>query len=144
MDFYTLAIFIDDGFDCIHFFTKPHDGTLLIQMVSEGVDDFRIHEWEQATAFVNDRHAHAERGKDAGVFETNDACAHNCQCTWKMIELEQIVADEDALSVERDAVVFRGGRPSSDDNVLGSDVTPAACIHIFQTHGIGIYEGGFS
>src|SRR5687768_5631142 len=140
---YAVTMFVGDRFDHIHLFTKSHNGTLLIKMVGERVDDFRVHEWEQAAAFINNCHAHAKRGKDAGVFKTDNARAHYCQRARQVIELEQIVADEDALSVKGDAVAFRGAGARSDDNVRCADVAPAAPIHIFQTDCVGSHKRSF-
>ena len=144
MDLYTVAVFVGDGFDHIHLFAEAHNGALLVEMIGERVDDFRVHEWEQAAALVNDRDTHAEGSKDAGIFKTDHARAHHRQRARQMIELEQIVADEDPLSVKRDAVAFRGAGACSDDNVRGADVAPAASIHIFQTDCVGIHKRGFS
>src|SRR5688572_18196691 len=105
---HTLAMFIGDRFDHIHFFTEAHDGALLVEMVGQRVDDFRVHKWEQAAALVNDRHAHAEGGKDAGVFKADNTRTHNGKSARQVIELKQIVADENALTVKRDTVAFRG------------------------------------
>src|SRR5687768_5246269 len=69
MYLYAVAMFVGDRFDHINFFTKAHYGTLLIKMIGERVYDFRVHEWEQAAAFVNDSDAHTKRSKDASIFK---------------------------------------------------------------------------
>jgi len=36
-----------------------------------------------------------------------------------MVELKQVIADEDPLAVEGDAVTFRGARPGGNDKMRG-------------------------
>src|SRR6266487_5736985 len=79
MYFDAVSMVVSNWLDHIHFFTETHDSAFLVEMISERVDNFCVHEWEQAAALVNDRHAHAQRGKNTGIFETNHARTDNGQ-----------------------------------------------------------------
>ena len=110
MDLHAVAVLVGDEFNAVHLFAEAQNGALLVEMVGERVDDFRVDEGQQAAALVDDGDTHAEGGKDAGIFQSDHARAHHRQRARQMIELEQVVADKDAFAIERDAVAFGGAR----------------------------------
>src|SRR5690349_18070036 len=44
MDLYALAVLVVDEFNAMHLFAETQYGTLLVEMVGEGVHDFRVDE----------------------------------------------------------------------------------------------------
>src|SRR5688572_29890697 len=143
VDLHAVAVFVGNGFDTVHLFSEAQDGALLVKVVGERVDDFRVDEGEQAAALVDDGHAHPKGGKDAGIFQTDHARAYNRQRARQVVELEQIVADKDPFPIKRDVVAFCGACSRGNDHVCRTDVAPAASIHILQSDSIRIDERGF-
>src|SRR5690606_2487683 len=73
----------------------------------------------------------------------NDTRPDHGQCTRQMIQLEQIITDEDPLAVKGNMIASRRLCSGGNDNIGSSDITPASAVHIFQSYGVAIYEGGF-
>ena len=85
-------------------------------MVAELGGDLVVDEGQQPVALVDQRHADAERGEDAGVLAADHAGADDRERARQLVEMQDVVAGEDALAVERDMRVARGLGAGGDDD----------------------------
>ena len=106
--FDVMAVGVVDGLDARHLFAEAERHAVFAKVVAEGLDDFAVDERQQAIALVDQRDAHAQRRKDAGILNADHARAHHRQGARELLEPHDIVADEDALPVKRDARIAAG------------------------------------
>ena len=101
-------------FHMIDFFAKAHGHAVLLGDIGEGGGDFVIKEWQQGRAFIHDGDAHPKGREHGGVFHADDARANHDEGARDVPQLQNIVADQDALA----CTVQRSmrSRPGLDDS----------------------------
>src|SRR6202023_1436576 len=131
------AVLVLNDLQFVDALAEPQGGAIFPEMVAELVDNFPVDERHQPVALVDQGHPNAEGGKDAGVFAADYAGADDGQCPRQPIEIEDVVAGEDALAVERDMRVARGLRSGGNNNLLYFDPAGAGAVDIVQGNGVG-------
>ncbi len=112
------------------------------QVVDERIDDLGIDEPQQTLALIHQSDPNAQRGKHAGVLTADDPAAHDGERVRDVVETQDFVAGEDALTVKRDVGHARGLRADGDDDMLGGEVVFATLVHVANTHRVRIDEFG--
>ena len=100
------------GADLLDRAAQPDRHAAVAHLVDEIVDDLAVDEIEDGVARLDQRHRHVERGKDRRIFDADDAGADHRQRARQTVELQHLVAVEDAGLVE--GHVARPVRPCAD------------------------------
>src|SRR6202022_3824082 len=125
-----------DDLQFVDALAEPQGGPIFPEMVAELIGDLPVDEGQQPVALVDQGHPNAEGGKDAGVFAADHAGDAGGQCPRQPVEIEDVVAGEDALAVERDMRVARGLRSGGNNNLLYFDPAGAGAVDIVEVNGV--------
>ena len=106
-------------FDAFHFFVEPQRDAPVAQVIAKRFHHFRIRELEQARPLFDERHAHAERRKHAGVLDADHAAADHDHRFRNDRHLQNLVAVDDGAVVEGNERRVRRLGSRRDDDVLG-------------------------
>jgi hypothetical protein len=101
-------------------------------VVAQRVDDLGVDERQQPVALVDQGHAHAERGEDAGVLAADHPGADHRQGPRQPVELQDVVAGEDLLAVERDMAVARRLGAGCDDDLVRRDRAGGGAVDVLE------------
>ena len=110
--------------------------------MGEMAGDFAVDERQQVRALVDDGHAHAEGCEDRRVLEADHAGSHHRYGARQFFQRQDVVADQDALAVERDRLVARRHGAHGDNDLACGAIARAAPGRVFHAHGVRIDELG--
>ena len=110
-------------------------------MVGQRVHDLAIHKGQEPVALVHQRDPDAQRGEQAGVFEADDPRADDRQSTGEVVEVQNIIADEDAVAVKGNVRVLGGNGADGDHDIVGCHVAVAASPHVGEPHRVRVEKG---
>ena len=129
------------GFDGL---AQPQGHAVLPELVGQHVGDLVIDEFEEAGPLVNEGHAHAQRSEHAGVLAADDAAADDGDRARQVTQVQNIVADDDALAVEGNAGVAGGAGAHRHHDNPGRHVAPAVAVaaYVAQPDSVRPHEGG--
>src|SRR5271163_4789770 len=130
------AMLVLDDLQIVDAFVEPQRGAIFTKMVAERVGDFSVDERQQPIALVDQGHPDAKGGKNAGVFAADHSGADHREGPGQPIEMENIVAGEDLLPVERNMRVAGGLGSSGDDDLAGLDYARGAAVHMVEANRI--------
>ena len=116
-----LALVAVDQVDPADFLAQTQGHPFLAHQMDQGVDDFFVHEGQDAQALVDHGDAHAQGREDGRVFDADHPGADHGQAFGQGVEFQDIVRSENVLAVEGDVVVARGRRADGDGDLVGRD-----------------------
>ncbi len=120
---------------------EPQRHPVFAQVMAELVDDFVVDERQQPVALVDQGDPNAESGKDAGIFAADHAGADHRQCPRQPVELQDVVAGENPLAIERNVRRTGGFRPGGDDDLFCGDRAGRSAVDIIEAKSVGRHEG---
>src|SRR4029077_5614575 len=103
--------------DAFDLFVEAQSDAAVPQMVAKRLDHFRVGELQQARALLDQRHAHAERREHADVLDADHSATHNDHGLGNLRHLQNLIAIDDGLVVERDQRRDGRLRASGDNDV---------------------------
>ena len=111
-------------------------------MINQRIDNLVVDKGQQALVHLHQRHARAERGEHAGVFAADHAAAHNRQRARQTTQLEQAIAGENVLAIERNVVRLHNGCAHGDHDMPSGDFVFALLADEAEMHRVIIDDGG--
>jgi hypothetical protein len=144
VDAHARAVLVVDRLHVADRLAQPQRNPALAQVIRKRVHDFRVDERQQARALVDERDAHPQRGKDAGIFAADDAGADDGEGARQLIEAQDVVADEDALAIKGDMGILGGSGADGEHDELRGDIAVAAAVQVGEPHGMGVHKRGHS
>ena len=107
----------------MHAFSEAHGDAGVAQVIAEGLDDFAIGEFEQAVALFDQGDADTENREHAGVFDADNAAAHDDQGLGQLGQVENLVAVHDGAAVDGHIGRIGGLGADGDDDAVGLERT---------------------
>lgn len=83
-------------------FAEPEQDAAVAHLMDQLVDDLSIQEFQRAFAPIDDGDVHAKCGEHGCIFNADYAAADHDHAAWDFLNLEDIVAVDDELAVDRE------------------------------------------
>ena len=135
------AGFVADNLQSVDALAEPQRGPVFPQMVAELVGDFPVDEGQQAIALVDQRHPNPSAAKMLAYSQPITPAPTTARVRGKPIEIEDVVAGEDAFAVERDVRSAGVFRPGGDDDFARLDRARTGAVDIVEADRVGRGKG---
>src|SRR5208337_2249083 len=110
------------------------------QVVDEALNYFRVNEVQQSRTHIDQSHAHAQRCEHTRVLAPDHARADYGERARKLVELHDVVAGEDAASIERRAPVADCLGTDGEQDGRGADASLQSGQFVFEMENVRIDE----